>query len=252
MLYVCKIHRDIGGLLMIKSILGIFLFFVGICIGFWFGAERVYVTEDVIPTKTTFDMLAIIASWIGSVGTVLALFFAMFVFSKWRHQTLENKIIEVGVDILKANISVKNDLSVLICNFSNEIEEVKLIDKLKMDINDLETKVEILYTLTHGKEHSLIWASTEYFKVDDFLKETKEFLDIAKCFSIIFSKGAAKIIDDNLEMGFAYTSMRNIKALVDNINISEDPLNAIIPIYELNSNISFILKNANSKIAHWL
>jgi len=239
-------------MLVIKSILGIFLLFVGICIGFWFGVERVYVTEEVIPTKTTFDMLAIIASWIGSVGTVLALFFAMFVFRKWRDQILENKIIDVGLDILKANISVKNDLSVLIFNLSNKMGKDKLIDRLKSDINELETKIEILYTLTHGKEDRLLWASSEYFKVDDFLKETKEFLELAQCFSIIFSNGAAKLIDQNLEMGFAYTAMPNLKAVLEKINISENRLNAKIPISDLNSHISIILKNANSKIAHWL
>ncbi|HDY8067597.1 hypothetical protein LO82_22345 [Vibrio vulnificus] len=237
---------------MIKFILGIFFFFTGICIGFWFGVERVYFAEETIPTKTTFDMLSIIASWIGSVGTVLALLFAMFAFSKWRHQVIENKIIEAGVDILKANIAVKNDLSVLICNFSNEIVKDKLIDKLKMNINDLETKVEILYTLTHGKEDRVLWASSEYFKVDDFLKETKEFLDIARSLSMIFSNGTAKFIDENIEIGFAYKAMSNLKIVVDNINISEDPLNVIIPICELNSKINIILKNANSKIAHWL
>ncbi|EGR1345554.1 hypothetical protein [Vibrio parahaemolyticus] len=236
----------------VPVIVGIMTFSIGVFLGFWFGVERVYVDQENIPTKTTFDMMSIIAGWLGAIGTCLALIFAMYVFVKWRKQVIDEHMLDTAMNILKLNISLKRNVHALFLSKVDGSCKQSNLMRIKSDLDELEWKIEIFYAITIAKGDKFIWFLKSNYSAEDFLRNTKIHMKVVDQLYVLYINGVIKDINDKeIEVGVSYGAYSEFKFIVDSIKTREENHSAIVNKYDLNAKIFSVSQDAISGISKW-
>ncbi len=173
-------------------ILGVLFFFVGICIGVWFGLEYVYIEVETIPTKTIFDIITLIFTVIGAVATFCATLLAFFVYFSWNKQQNDILLIQIKSKIISDLISLNLLLSRLFYCFDGvSNDRANIQSEIFSMTNNIKGRVEYYCTFKNTDSN------------DNFINSINSVCAIANFFCMLNSKlsikpNVVKILNGNL------------------------------------------------------
>ncbi|WP_029791010.1 hypothetical protein [Vibrio harveyi] len=214
---------------------GIIVFIIVLCLGIWFGIEKVYVEVEAIPTKTIFDFVTLIATIIAACGTLVATCLAIYAYGQWRKQQHEIELIGIrkkliiDVSTLKAAL-----LKLTVKYYMAEVEKNTkgLTDDIAVAMLELKSNIELYYVLSNPQLEMGTLKNHSIEPQGDFLDKAKEFNRIASGFyglalldfitskptSMTFNEHGLTCVPDSMKDFVSRVADDDLTALVKNID----------------------------------
>ncbi len=123
---------------------------LGFCLGVYSGVNEVQVVTENTPSKTMFDLIALIFTVLGGGATFIATIFAVYVYSSWKVQQKEIELMGLRKNI-NENLSELESILILLVNslyiYKNTKENGTLYTQYSQVKSKLDSNIRLYYSM---------------------------------------------------------------------------------------------------------
>ncbi|MBS9830279.1 hypothetical protein M1D72_05835 [Vibrio sp. AK197] len=236
-----------------KWVIHIMAFFISVCAGIWFGVERVTVAVDAIPQKDDLDVLTSITSVMSFAASTAALIIAAKAYYRWRYQAVHQHKIQAVIDTIKSIAKIKSLMSEVVLFRGDSFETEKLSVKLSGAISELDYQLDLYYVLDATDGDQEFRVLNKMLMVDDIMKNTKHYKELAFDFNLMLNKNALNVNSDCIQMNSVVKHL----SLGPIIRSLSDDYEAILTTYhidksKLNAKLHYEAERAIQPLSEWL